>query len=57
MIEWARQRSREGESRRKVLFGEALARFGEALTSRTFGEAYKIVFAKRRGRPRTRSAR
>jgi len=53
-VAFLQQRGREGESRRKVLFTQALAHFGEALTTRTFGEAYKIVFAKPRGRPRKR---
>jgi len=51
-VAWLQQRGREGESRRKVLFAQATTHFGAALTTRAFGEAYKIVFAKPRGRPR-----
>jgi hypothetical protein len=51
-VEWMQMRRQEGESRRKVLDTEAIKHFGSELTTRTFGEAYKKVFAKPRGRPR-----
>jgi len=51
-IKWMEQRSHEGESRRKVLQGEALAVFGQDLTTRVFDTGYKAVFSRPRGRPR-----
>jgi hypothetical protein len=51
-IAWMRQRQAMGESRRKVLEGEAIKQFGTALTTRMFDTAYKAIFHKPRGRPR-----
>jgi hypothetical protein len=52
-IKWMQQRSHEGESRRKVLQREASEHFGRDLKTRTFDAAYKAVFSKTRGRPRS----
>jgi hypothetical protein len=51
-VAWMEQRDSEGENRRKILEGEALKRFGSALTTRMFATIYKSVFDKPRGRPR-----
>jgi hypothetical protein len=51
-IVFLRQRSAEGERRRKTLEKEALDRFGDDLTTRVFTAAYKAVFKRPRGRPR-----
>jgi hypothetical protein len=51
--DWMQKRSREGESVRKVLQREAIETFGPDLTTRIFGAAYKAVFSKSRGRPRS----
>jgi len=52
VVDGLQKRRLEGEERRKILQGEALEHFGSELTTRTFSEAYKKVFAKPRGRPR-----
>jgi hypothetical protein len=51
-LEWMRQRAQGGESRKKVLKGEAMKLFGDDLTTRTFDSVYKEIFSKPRGRPR-----
>jgi hypothetical protein len=52
-IDWLQNRRLAGESRRKVLQTEAIKHFGTTLTTRIFDAAYKAVFFKTRGRPRT----
>jgi len=49
-----RDRSAEGEDRRKVLEKEASERFGIDLRTRIFSAAYWSVFKKSGGRPRTK---
>jgi hypothetical protein len=53
-ILWLRGRAAEGENRRKTLANEALEHFGSHLHTRVFSAAYKEVFNKPRGRPRTK---
>jgi hypothetical protein len=49
-ILWMRQRRAEDETRKKALEREAL-RLWPDLTTREFGAAFKVVFARQRGRP------
>jgi hypothetical protein len=55
-IEWLRKRRKEGGGLKKGLRAEALKHFGAALKTRIFDQAYKVVFAKARGRPRIGTA-
>ncbi|WP_156928773.1 hypothetical protein [Bradyrhizobium sp. th.b2] len=46
-------RKAQGEGRRKILIQDAAHYFGEQIPVRIFNAAYKEVFRKRRGRPRS----
>jgi hypothetical protein len=53
-VTFLQQRNNAGESRRKILVQEATEHFGAPLPARVFSAAYKTVFNKQRGRPRTK---
>jgi len=50
-IAWMKTRKFDGVNAKKLLYREAFAMYGDALTSRMFENSYKVVFNRRRGRP------